>query len=81
MKINWGYRIFIVYALFVIGILVLSYKSSQQKFDLVQQDYYGAELKYQTVIDAASRANALRGELKLTLKESKLLIQLPAQMG
>ncbi|MEI7589305.1 MAG: FixH family protein [Chitinophagia bacterium] len=81
MKINWGYRIFIVYALFVIGILVLSYKSSQQKFDLVQQDYYGAELKYQTVIDAASRANALRGELKLTLKESKLLIQLPAQLG
>ena len=76
MKINWGYRIFIVYFLFVIGILTLSYKSSQQKFDLVQQDYYGAELKYQTVIDASRRANALGGELELTLKDNKLNIYL-----
>jgi hypothetical protein len=81
MKINWGYRIFIVYFLFVIGILTLSYKSSQQKFDLVQQDYYGAELKYQTVIDASRRANALGGELKLTLKDNKLLVAFPAELG
>lgn len=80
MKINWGYRIFIVYFLFVVGILTLSYMSSQQKFDLVQQDYYGAELKFQTVIDASKRANALGGELQLIFKDNKLFIQLPAAL-
>ena len=78
MKINWGHKIFMVYALFVIGILVLSYKSSQQKFDLVQEDYYGAELKYQSVIDASKRANDLGGEMMLTQNQGKLFIQLPA---
>ena len=43
MKINWGHSIIIVYALFVGGILLLALRSSQQKFDLVKSDYYGAE--------------------------------------
>ena len=81
MKFNWGHKILIVYSLFVLAIILLSYKSSQQKFDLVQQDYYGAELKYQAVIDASRRANLLGGELKLTLKDNKLLIAFPAELA
>lgn len=78
MKLNWGHSIIIVYIIFVGGILLLAINAYQQKFDLVQEDYYGAELKFQTVIDASKRANALGGELKLTLKDNKLWIQLPA---
>ena len=78
MKINWGHKILIVYGLFVIGILTLAYKSSQQKFDLVQEDYYGAELKYQSVIEATKRANDSGGELTITQANGKLYIQLPA---
>jgi hypothetical protein len=81
MKFNWGYKIILVYSLFVVGILVLAYKSSQQKFDLVQEDYYGAELKYQSVINATQRANALGGDLILSLKEGKLFIQLPEELN
>lgn len=78
MKLNWGYKIFMGYSLFVAGILFLGFKATQQNFDLVQKDYYGAELKYQNVIDATSKANALGGELTASVKEGKLNVQLPA---
>ncbi len=78
MKFNWGHKLFLVYSLFVVGILLLCFKSSQQKFDLVQEDYYGAELKYQSVIDASQRASATGGELIILIKEGKMIVQLPA---
>ena len=80
MKINWGHSIIIVYAIFVGGILVLAYKSSQQKFDLVQSDYYGAELKYQEVIDATQRAVNLGEALQVETKGSLLHITLPKNL-
>jgi nitrogen fixation protein FixH len=81
MKLNWGYKILIVYSLFVLGILFLAFKSTQQKFDLVQKDYYGEELKYQNVIDATNKAAALGGALVATVKDSKLWVQLPASFN
>ena len=80
MKFNWGYSIIIVYVLFVGGILLLAYKSSQQKFDLVQSDYYGAELKYQKVIDATQRASNLLDALQVETKGSLLHVTLPKNL-
>jgi hypothetical protein len=77
MKFNWGYKILIVYGLFVVGIMFLVFKSTQQKFDLVQKDYYADELKYQNVIDASQKAKDLGGELKTIRKGGYLLIVLP----
>lgn len=77
MKFNWGHKILIVYLVFVGGILLLVFKSSQQKFDLVQQDYYGAELKYQEVINATKHASELGIELGLIVRGSFLHITLP----
>ena len=77
MKINWGHKILIVYLLFVGGIVFLAIISLRQKFDLVQKDYYGAELKYQEVIDASVRAHRQIGGIQLWVKEGTLAIQLP----
>ena len=78
MKFNWGYKILLVYGLFVAGIMFLVYKSNQQKFDLVQKDYYADELKYQNVIDASKKAKDLGGELKTIKKGGHLIVELPA---
>ncbi|MEN9697270.1 MAG: hypothetical protein RLZ56_691 [Bacteroidota bacterium] len=67
----------LVYGVFVLGILFLVYKSNQQKFDLVQKDYYAEELKYQNVIDATQKAKALGGELKSIKKGGHLIVALP----
>jgi len=77
MKLNWGHSIIIVYAIFVGGILLLAYNSSQQKFDLVQSDYYGAELKYQEVIDATQRASNLAEAFQVERNGSLLHVTLP----
>jgi hypothetical protein len=80
MKINWGHKILLVYLIFVCGILLLAFKSSQQKFDLVQQDYYGAELKYQEVINATKHASELGTDLIVTIRGSYLHITLPQSL-
>ena len=55
----------IVYSFFVVGMLFLVIKSTMQKFELVQPDYYADELKYQTVIDASQRAKNFQVELNV----------------
>jgi hypothetical protein len=77
MKFNWGYKILLVYGLFVIGIMFLVFKSTQQKYDLVQKDYYADELKYQNVIDASQKAKDLGGELNTERKGGHLFVSLP----
>jgi hypothetical protein len=42
MRISWGYKIFMMYTAFAAGILFLAYKASQQKYDLVTENYYDA---------------------------------------
>jgi hypothetical protein len=56
---NWGYKILFVYLAFVAGILLMVFKSSIQKRDLVTPDYYAKELKYQQRIDAVKKTQAL----------------------
>ena len=79
MKIHWGYKIMIVYLFFVVGIVVLVIKSTMQKFELVQPDYYADELKYQTVIDASQRAKNFQVELNVQKQAGKLNIFLPKE--
>lgn len=78
MKVNWGYKIMFVYLFFVAGIVFLGVKSSMQKFELVQPDYYADELKYQTVINATLRAKAVGGGLVIKQDAGKLIVQLPS---
>lgn len=78
MKFNWGHKIVVVFGIFVIGILFLVYKSSQQKMDLVQKNYYADELKYQEVIDASKNAKEIGGSLNVIRKGGHLLVSLPA---
>lgn len=77
MKFNWGYKILVVYSIFVAGILFLAFKSSQQKNELVQKDYYADELKYQNVINASQNAKDVGDELTTLKKDDHLLVSLP----
>ena len=78
MKFNWGYKILLVYVLFIVGIGFLVYKSNQQKFDLVQMDYYADELKFQNVINAEKKAKEVGGELLTIKKGGYLVVELPS---
>ena len=78
---NWGHKILIVYILFVAGIVTLVYKSSVQNQDLVVNDYYDQELKYQDKIDAIQRTNSLNSPLQCKVEKNYILINFPSEMG
>ena len=74
---NWGYKILLVYAVFVMGIMFLVFKSSREKVDLVTTDYYAKELKYQQKIDAMNRVSLLSDTVKYEMHEGKLTVVFP----
>ena len=56
MKFNWGTGIvlsFVAFILFILYFVVLSFRDPESNHDLVTEDYYKQELKYQQDIDAA----------------------------
>ena len=77
---NWGHKILIVYIVFVAGIVTLVYKSSVQNQDLVVNDYYDQELKYQDKIDAIRRTNLLPSAVECKVENKAIIIQLPVIM-
>lgn len=77
---NWGYKIMVVYIIFIAGILFLVFKSSSQKVDLVTDHYYEQELKFQQKIDEAVRAQSLSSPLKYDLNNNILTIFFPDEM-
>ncbi|GAB2816614.1 FixH family protein [Ferruginibacter profundus] len=78
---NWGYKILIVYGIFVAGIMFMVFKSSNQKMDLVTTDYYAKELKYQERIDATGKANALSEDIKYEIKDNQVVLHFPKDLA
>jgi nitrogen fixation protein FixH len=74
---NWGYKILLVYIIFIVGMLYLVVKSSSQKMDLVTTDYYAKELKYQEKIDETSRTNSLSEAVKYEIRGDRLMVFFP----
>jgi len=74
---NWGYKILAVYIVFVLGIAFMVIRSSSQKMDLVTEDYYGKELKYQEIINESKSAEALSEKLKYEVEGNLLRITFP----
>ena len=79
MKLNWGYKILIVYVLFVAGILCLVYMSSKQTKDLVTENYYAEELKYQKVIDQSSNTASLSSPLEIRKQDDEIILYFPSE--
>lgn len=79
---SWGYKIVAFYAVFVIGIMFMVFRSSQENQDLVANDYYEQELKYQQRIDDTKRADALSSQVKYELMDNReLQIRFPQEMN
>jgi hypothetical protein len=81
MRISWGYKIAIFYLSFVFGILFLVYKANSESFDLVTENYYEAELKYQDVIDQKSNASQLSAPPVINHSINSISIQLPKEFA
>lgn len=77
---SWGYKIMLVYIVFIAGVMLLVFKSSSQKVELVTEDYYEQELKFQQKIDQAERAQALSVPMKYVVENNRIAVWFPPEM-
>lgn len=77
MKLNWGFGIFAFYTAFVVFILFLVFRSSQEQIDLVTDDYYQKELEYQDVIKKMDNATKLDSGLHYTINKMNVDLRFP----
>jgi hypothetical protein len=77
-KINWGSGITIVIVLFlVITIAQVLIIHNFVDYDLVEEEYYAAEIKYQSQIEKIKRARDLSEPLKVKLSEDIIEFEFP----
>ena len=77
MKLNWGHYITISFVAFVMLIMYMVFRSFQHTNDLVAEDYYAQEIKFQDVIDKKANASALPVDIKWESKSGGVLISYP----
>jgi hypothetical protein len=79
-KFNWGTGIFTFIAIFLIGMVALVYFSMQQRFDLVETEYYPQGLEYQKQIDRIANTDKLTGKFLIEQQQEILLITFPEDL-
>ncbi|RKE98176.1 FixH family protein [Ichthyenterobacterium magnum] len=80
MKFNWGTGIvlaFIGFISFILYFVINMNVNSKYDHDLVTEDYYGEELKFQNDIDKEQNAKALDKNISWEKAENGLLIKFP----
>ena len=76
-KFNWGWKIALLYSGFVCFMLFLGYEASKQKVELVSNNYYDEELKYQDHIDKMALTDSLHASPEWQVKGNKIALLFP----
>lgn len=77
---NWGNRLLLAFIVFGAGMFFLVYRSVSTRFELVENDYYKQELRYQQVIDGKQEAGNLSASVTVSQTENGIQVQLPEEM-
>ena len=80
-KFNWGWKIAILYSGFVIFMLFLGYEASKDKVELVSENYYDEELKYQSHIDKMALTDSLHVKPEWQVKGNQIAMLFPDNNG
>lgn len=75
---NWGTKIVLAYAIFIVLILTAVFKALNQKVDLVTPDYYAQELAYQDKQKKMENANAI-SPVNIMQQSSNVVITFPKE--
>lgn len=78
---NWGYKITIVIILFLAGMFYMVYVAMQQTNDTLDDRYYEREKKYQELIDAQNRLNAVTNERLISQNDTQIIIRIPPSVS
>ena len=77
---NWGNRLILVFIVFAGFMAFLAYRANHVNIDLVNENYYKDELKYQDNIDGSKRVKALSSVVTLHQDEKFITVQFPEEI-
>ncbi|MEZ5015127.1 MAG: FixH family protein [Chitinophagales bacterium] len=78
---HWGRKILVLYLGFVAMMVFMVVMSFRQSNDLVRDDYYEAELKFQDQINAEKNASSIRDSIHVQTNGNTLTLQFPKQLA
>ncbi|MBK9358290.1 MAG: FixH family protein [Bacteroidales bacterium] len=79
-KFNWGTGIFMFIGLFLLSMAALIYFSLQERFDLVETEYYPQSLEYQKQIDRIAMTGKLSEKIMISQEQDLLKVKFPAEL-
>lgn len=77
IKYNWGFGIIVTFILFAVAVFVMVYISVSTNVDLVTEDYYEKELKYQQHIELEKRTSALEQNIGVDVTNDSIVMKYP----
>lgn len=75
MKISWGVKIILSFVIFATGIIIMVIISMSHTTDLVSENYYEKEIKYQDQIDLIKNSEQLNKNINLSYSDNKLIFR------
>ena len=78
MKWNWGTKLFIGIAAFMMMLIVFAVLMIREDINLVESDYYPKGQTHQDLIEKRQNASSLLEEISLKIEGNVLFIQFPA---
>ncbi|MCW3126501.1 MAG: hypothetical protein JWO03_2159 [Bacteroidetes bacterium] len=80
-KFNWGWKIALLYGGFVCFMLMMVFKASNQKVELVTTKYYEEELQYQSHIDKIAKTDSSHARPDWQVKGNQVAMLFPETNG
>jgi len=78
---SWGYKVSIITFCFVCFMTCMVIAAFRQSFDLVTEDYYGKELKFQSQINKQINHEQLKGSIVLEQNNESLNLIFPDEFN
>lgn len=75
---SWGYKVILILAVFVIGILSMVFIAMRQNNEMIDDHYYDKELKYQEVIDARKNLEKFNDSVLVIQEGEMVKIKIPS---
>lgn len=76
-KFNWGWGIAIFYSVFVVFMVLMVWNASNQKIEMVTENYYTKELAFQKLLEKENRTNGLAEQLQWQVQPGKVVLKFP----
>lgn len=76
---NWGHKITLVITIFILTMVGMVYISFKQTNEMMDENYYDKEIKYQKLIDASKNLNQIFKDSLLILENSEIKMQFPVE--